>query len=600
MESASLVMAQANRQLSDVYRMQGKYEQARTHLQAARVALDIVLFPHAAWEAENDDARKQGEKKGRDVAGVADRIGGMGVHEQADAIVARTQFAPWFAGRASPGSASVMNLQRISVRERILLLQAQGTLDLMHYHPAEAEAALWESHQLATEIGDRGSQAFALHFVGWIRGWGENIHLAIRLMKQANDLYVATADPFRATLGDQALGIIYTALGEMEEAKLYTSRGLERAHRYGVQYNLGWLYWNQGVLALFQGDWVNSEDHFQQAMQEAVVNQNARLKPVVLQAQAELQFRRGNWLEAEQLFKSSIQAAAATEWYPSTLALYGHFLAVTGRRAAAREQLDLAISLPEPLGYAGDFFIPFLAEGYIHLGSHEQAAAYTERIRKLRGFMYYGNSVDRILGVVATLASDWDTAEQSFEDGLALCRRAQNQPEEAAILYEQARSILMQTADRQQAQSLLERMHNLCNRARDIFTRYEMHRSVALVDTLQEGVKQLEQRTNVGARLIAPSSPPITYPPDSARKHSVNKDVQVQHTTSGYTLHLSLTRRELEVLRLVAEGHTDREVADALVISPRTANRHLSNIFVKLDVPGRAAAVAYAIRLGMV
>jgi DNA-binding CsgD family transcriptional regulator len=54
------------------------------------------------------------------------------------------------------------------------------------------------------------------------------------------------------------------------------------------------------------------------------------------------------------------------------------------------------------------------------------------------------------------------------------------------------------------------------------------------------------------------------------------------------------------VLRLVAEGHTDREVADILVISPRTANRHLSNIFVKLDVPGRAAAVAYAIRHGLV
>ena len=181
-----------------------------------------------------------------------------------------------------------MNLQRISIRERILLLQAQATLDLMHYHPVEAEAALWESHRLTTEIVDRSSQAFALHFVGWIRGWGKHIHLAIRLMKQANDLYSVAADPFRAVLGDQALGIIYTVLGEMEEARHYTSQGLERAHRYGVQYNLGWLYWNQGMLALFQGNWVKSEDHFQQAMQEATINSNARLKSVVLQAQAEL------------------------------------------------------------------------------------------------------------------------------------------------------------------------------------------------------------------------------------------------------------------------------------------------------------------------
>ena len=65
-------------------------------------------------------------------------------------------------------------------------------------------------------------------------------------------------------------------------------------------------------------------------------------------------------------------------------------------------------------------------------------------------------------------------------------------------------------------------------------------------------------------------------------------------------LDLHLTKRELEILRLVAEGHTDREVADILVISPRTVNRHLGNIYVKLDVPGRAAAVAFTIRQGLV
>jgi DNA-binding NarL/FixJ family response regulator len=65
-----------------------------------------------------------------------------------------------------------------------------------------------------------------------------------------------------------------------------------------------------------------------------------------------------------------------------------------------------------------------------------------------------------------------------------------------------------------------------------------------------------------------------------------------------YNFHL--TRREVEVLHLVAKGHTDREVAGTLVISPRTVNRHLSNIFVKLDVSGRTAAVVCAIRQGIV
>ena len=67
-----------------------------------------------------------------------------------------------------------------------------------------------------------------------------------------------------------------------------------------------------------------------------------------------------------------------------------------------------------------------------------------------------------------------------------------------------------------------------------------------------------------------------------------------------YALDFQLTNREQEVLHLVAEGYTDRRIAQSLIISPRTVNRHLSNIFVKLAVPTRTAAVAYAIRLGLV
>ena len=57
-----------------------------------------------------------------------------------------------------------------------------------------------------------------------------------------------------------------------------------------------------------------------------------------------------------------------------------------------------------------------------------------------------------------------------------------------------------------------------------------------------------------------------------------------------------LTSRELEVLALVAGGHTNREIAAALFISPHTVRRHLQNIFRKLGVPSRAAATAFAVQ----
>jgi ATP/maltotriose-dependent transcriptional regulator MalT len=62
----------------------------------------------------------------------------------------------------------------------------------------------------------------------------------------------------------------------------------------------------------------------------------------------------------------------------------------------------------------------------------------------------------------------------------------------------------------------------------------------------------------------------------------------------GRTAPGGLTQRELEVLRLVAAGNSNNVIAAQLVLSEKTVARHLSNIFVKLDVPSRTAAVAYA------
>jgi ATP/maltotriose-dependent transcriptional regulator MalT len=61
-----------------------------------------------------------------------------------------------------------------------------------------------------------------------------------------------------------------------------------------------------------------------------------------------------------------------------------------------------------------------------------------------------------------------------------------------------------------------------------------------------------------------------------------------------------LTERELDVLRLVAEGLSNADVADRLVLSPRTVHSHLRSIFTKLGVSSRTAAVHEAARLHVV
>lgn len=75
--------------------------------------------------------------------------------------------------------------------------------------------------------------------------------------------------------------------------------------------------------------------------------------------------------------------------------------------------------------------------------------------------------------------------------------------------------------------------------------------------------------------------------PDAAR-------VTALMTTAPSVAKGPLTGREIEVLRLIATGKTNRMIATDLAISEKTVARHVSNIFTKLDLPSRSAATAYA------
>jgi DNA-binding CsgD family transcriptional regulator len=77
----------------------------------------------------------------------------------------------------------------------------------------------------------------------------------------------------------------------------------------------------------------------------------------------------------------------------------------------------------------------------------------------------------------------------------------------------------------------------------------------------------------------------LTLPADSARSQSG------EH---------GLTARELEILRLVAAGCSNADIAERLFISPRTVSTHITNLLNKLAVENRAAAVSYAYQHGLV
>jgi NarL family two-component system response regulator LiaR len=80
-----------------------------------------------------------------------------------------------------------------------------------------------------------------------------------------------------------------------------------------------------------------------------------------------------------------------------------------------------------------------------------------------------------------------------------------------------------------------------------------------------------------------------TLAPEAAR-------VLVEDTRPAKASPCDLTGREMEVLRLLVEGHSNQQIAEALVISLATAKAHISSILSKMQVSSRAEAIAYALK----
>jgi two-component system NarL family response regulator len=94
-----------------------------------------------------------------------------------------------------------------------------------------------------------------------------------------------------------------------------------------------------------------------------------------------------------------------------------------------------------------------------------------------------------------------------------------------------------------------------------------------------------------GAAWLGPRAAEVVL--DQARRQSITD-------AAGDSDGVALSEREIEVLRLVARGLENNEIAEALFISPQTAKNHVSRILRKLGVQSRVQAAVYAVRRGII
>jgi len=124
-----------------------------------------------------------------------------------------------------------------------------------------------------------------------------------------------------------------------------------------------------------------------------------------------------------------------------------------------------------------------------------------------------------------------------------------------------------------------------------------------LLSLLEAGAEGFISKTAASSNLA--SAIRSVYQGDSFLSPSVAKLLlkhyrQGARAGKGQDPYDQLTDREREVLKLLAEGHTSREIADTLVISPKTVEGHRTNLMAKLDIHNRTDLVKYALRKGII
>jgi DNA-binding CsgD family transcriptional regulator/tetratricopeptide (TPR) repeat protein len=110
---------------------------------------------------------------------------------------------------------------------------------------------------------------------------------------------------------------------------------------------------------------------------------------------------------------------------------------------------------------------------------------------------------------------------------------------------------------------------------------------------LVEQITALARRGRLRVDLGAPTPPPAPAAPADEGADALPTDAD------GVAAHLGLTPRERDVLALVAQGRTNREIGETLYMAEKTASVHVSRILAKLDVRSRTEAAAVAHRLGL-
>ncbi|MFQ6027939.1 MAG: AAA family ATPase [Dehalococcoidia bacterium] len=376
---------------------------------------------------------------------------------------------------------------------------------------------------------------------------------AIELVHRVDDLRTELAARHMCVLS-------LTRLGDLDNLRRHAAAMLDPAERLRDRYWLATAYWSNDLLYSLQGDWSTARDFSNRGL--AVVATDPRL----LHTRVLLEYQSGNFEEGETYLDRLAEAVQPTSFGPNSessrlVNARGWVACITG----ATHQLDLAATVVGPALPLSDAFpgrlLPVtesLAMLAVQQGNQTAAREHYATLLPYQGIITLigGSAIDQTLGLLAQTMGQLDQAMAHFEEARSLAQKANYRPALAWTCLYYASAALQRNGpgDHAKARALMEE---------------------ALIISQELEMRPLTDRlVALGERAeLQPASSPA-YPG-------------------------GLTQREVEVLRLIATGRTDREIAGELFISVKTVGNHVSNILNKTSGANRTEAATYAAQHGL-
>jgi ATP/maltotriose-dependent transcriptional regulator MalT len=472
-------------------------------------------------------------------------------------------------------------------QERGRLLSAEGRLLMLHGRSEESRSRCEEAISIARRIGDRAEEGRALNslgcddlFVADRRKAEERLREAMRIAGDCapHDLWRAYAN----------LAEVLDHDGRVEEAVELGIEGAEVARSLGQRAWGAFIVGSTAERLVRLGRFDEAEACARSGLDAVQEGIDLGILFCIL---GEVALHRGNVEQAQMQLEHAVEAAGGAGDL-LTGAFLTHALA---RLAIARGESDQAAKLIEDaLGRSGDFeYVFYTAPGYAL--AVRARADQAERARSLGDANASADAEKSAAGPM-----------ERFKRLLEPARWVESPPPDSLARFALATAEIGRLKGQSSPESWSEAAERWEKLGFPIEHAYARWRQAEAALAAGEAKAEASEALRESARLAADYGATLLGTEIEALARRARIELQDRaeprsvQAPSPQDNRFGLTERELEVLALLVEGHTNREIGETLFISTKTASAHVSHILAKLDVRTRVEAATAAHRLGFV